>query len=53
SVQQTAPGKMPALQIPVTLTINNPSNLQSITSTAPGVTTLNVTPSNVLPATNP
>ncbi|XP_073678589.1 pogo transposable element with ZNF domain isoform X2 [Garra rufa] len=53
SVQQTTPGKISALQIPVTLTINNPSNLQSITSTAPGVTTLNVTPSNVLPATNP
>ncbi|XP_067280916.1 pogo transposable element with ZNF domain isoform X2 [Pseudorasbora parva] len=47
SVQQTTPGKLSALQIPVTLTINNPSNLQSITSSAPGVSTLNVTPSNV------
>ncbi|KTG36638.1 hypothetical protein cypCar_00003826 [Cyprinus carpio] len=53
SVQQTTPGKISALQIPVTLTISNPSNLQSLTSAAPGVTTLNVTPSNVLPATNP
>uniref|UniRef100_A0A672R8C0 Pogo transposable element derived with ZNF domain a n=1 Tax=Sinocyclocheilus grahami TaxID=75366 RepID=A0A672R8C0_SINGR len=53
SVQQTTPGKMSALQIPVTLTISNPSNLQSITSAAPGVTTLNMTPSNVLPAANP
>ncbi|XP_052440545.1 pogo transposable element with ZNF domain isoform X2 [Carassius gibelio] len=53
SVQQTTPGKISALQIPVTLTISNPSNLQSITSAAPGVTTLNMTPSNVLPAANP
>ncbi|KAL1256059.1 hypothetical protein QQF64_014120 [Cirrhinus molitorella] len=53
SVQQTTPGKLPTLQIPVTLTINSPSNLQSITTAAPGVTTMNVTPSNVLPATNP
>ncbi|XP_058609379.1 pogo transposable element with ZNF domain isoform X3 [Onychostoma macrolepis] len=53
SVQQTTPGKISTLQIPVTLTISNPSNLQSITSAAPGVTTLNMTPSNVLPATNP
>uniref|UniRef100_A0A671NUJ2 Pogo transposable element derived with ZNF domain a n=1 Tax=Sinocyclocheilus anshuiensis TaxID=1608454 RepID=A0A671NUJ2_9TELE len=53
SVQQTTPGKFSTLQIPVTLTISNPSNLQSITSAAPGVTTLKVTPCNVLPATNP
>ncbi|KAK7125085.1 hypothetical protein R3I94_019211 [Phoxinus phoxinus] len=51
--QQTTPGKLSTLQIPVTLTINNPSNLQSITSSAPGVSTLNVTPSNVQPATAP
>ncbi|XP_067268008.1 pogo transposable element with ZNF domain isoform X1 [Chanodichthys erythropterus] len=53
AVQQTTPGKLSALQIPVTLTINSPSNVQSITSSAPGVTTLNVTPSNVLPAAAP
>lgn len=53
AVQQTTPGKLSALQIPVTLTINSPSNIQSITSSAPGVTTLNVTPSNVLPAAAP
>lgn len=51
--QQTTPGKLSRLQIPVTLTINSPSNLQSITSSAPGVSTLNVTPSNVQPATAP
>ncbi len=53
SVQQTTPGKISTLQIPVTLTIGNHSNLQSITSAAPGVTTLNMTPSSVLPVTNP
>ncbi|XP_043074022.1 pogo transposable element derived with ZNF domain a isoform X2 [Puntigrus tetrazona] len=52
SARQATPGKISTLQIPVTLTINNPSNLQSITSTAPGVTNLNMTPSNILPATN-
>ncbi|KAG1946922.1 pogo transposable element with ZNF domain [Pimephales promelas] len=51
--QQTTSGKLPTLQIPVTLTINNPSNLQSITSSAPGVSTLNVTPSNIQPAIAP
>ncbi|KTF72751.1 hypothetical protein cypCar_00037490 [Cyprinus carpio] len=53
SVQQTTPGKISTLQIPVTLTISNPSNIQSITSAAPGVSALNMTPSNVLPAANP
>lgn len=53
AVQQTPPGKVSAMQMPVTLTLNSPSNLQSITSAAPGVTTLNVTPSNILPATAP
>lgn len=53
AAQQTAPGKVSTMQMPVALTLNSPSNLQSITPAAPGVNARNVTPSNILPATAP
>ncbi|XP_057210427.1 pogo transposable element with ZNF domain isoform X2 [Triplophysa rosa] len=48
AAQPVSPGNMSRLQIPVTL---NTSNLQSVTSVAPGMTSLNMTPSSILPTT--
>lgn len=51
AAQPASSGNISRLQIPVTLTINASSNLQSITSVAPGMTSLNITPSSILPTT--
>ncbi|XP_055075875.2 pogo transposable element with ZNF domain isoform X1 [Misgurnus anguillicaudatus] len=52
STQPVSSGNVSSMQIPVTLTLNHSSNVQSITSVAPGMGSVSMTSSSLQPNTN-